>query len=105
MATMTVRSTYALDPETALTIRDLAAQWNTSQAEVIRRSVRIAAGRESLPAKPKMTAAQVIDHWRSLPASALPTREQLIEATAELRRLRHEGDELYSEKLDRFRQP
>ena len=103
MATMTVRSTYALDPETALTIRDLAAQWNASQAEVIRRSVRIAAGRVSLPAKPKMTAAQVIDHWRNNPPPrTLEETERLI---AEARAIRHEGDELYSEKLDRFRQP
>jgi hypothetical protein len=103
MATMTVRSTYALDPETALTIRELATQWNASQAEVIRRSVRIAAGREDVPVKPKMTAAQIIDHWRNNPPPR--TAEQSDRLVAEMDAIRHEGDELYSEKLDRFLKP
>lgn len=53
MAMMTVRRACALDPEAAKTVRDLAARWNASQAEVIR----------------------------------------------------HDGDERYSETLDRFRKP
>lgn len=39
MAIMTHRTTFALDEPTVSRIRTLAAQWNVSQAEVIRRVV------------------------------------------------------------------
>ncbi len=39
MATMTHRTTFALDEGTVTRIRRLAAQWQVSQAEVIRRVV------------------------------------------------------------------
>jgi predicted transcriptional regulator len=39
MATMTHRTTFALDEGTAQRLRRLAARWNVSQAEVVRRSV------------------------------------------------------------------
>lgn len=39
MAIMTHRTTFALDESTVARIRALAAQWNVSQAEVIRRVV------------------------------------------------------------------
>lgn len=39
MATMTHRTTFALDDVTVTRIRRLAAQWQVSQAEVIRRVV------------------------------------------------------------------
>jgi hypothetical protein len=39
MATMTHRRTFALDESTTTRIRRLAALWNVSQTEVIRRAV------------------------------------------------------------------
>lgn len=84
MATMSVRSTYALDPETAGLIRRLAATWEVSQAEVIRRSVRIAAAsREAADPSP----AEVLAHYRShpIPRSRAET-EQLIATLREARR-------------------
>jgi predicted transcriptional regulator len=39
MATMTHRTTFALDQETARRLKRLAARWKVSQAEVVRRSV------------------------------------------------------------------
>lgn len=39
MQQMTHRTTFALDEETAKRIKRLAARWNVSQAEVVRRSV------------------------------------------------------------------
>lgn len=39
MPTMTHRTTFALDEPTAQRLRRLAARWNVSQAEVVRRSV------------------------------------------------------------------
>lgn len=44
MATMTHRCTYALDETTTARIRRLAALWEVSQAEVIRRAVATAEG-------------------------------------------------------------
>ena len=42
MATMTHRTTFALDETTAQSIRNLAALWKVSQAEVVRRAVLLA---------------------------------------------------------------
>ena len=42
MATMTHRTTFALDETTAQRIRNLAALWEVSQAEVVRRAVLLA---------------------------------------------------------------
>jgi hypothetical protein len=39
MATMTVRTTFALDVATENSIQRLAKLWNTSKADVVRRSV------------------------------------------------------------------
>ena len=53
MATMIHRSTFALDDTTAKRIRSLAALWQVSQAEVIRRAVARA---ETLAPKPDPVA-------------------------------------------------
>ena len=39
MATMTHRTSFALDERTSQRIKRLATRWNVSQAEVVRRSV------------------------------------------------------------------
>jgi hypothetical protein len=51
MATMTHRTSFALDAGTAQRIKRLATRWNVSQAEVVRRSVERAeeAGAGSKP--------------------------------------------------------
>lgn len=101
MATMTVRSTYALDPPTALSIRQLAAQWGTSQAEVIRRSV--AAAKEKAAAEqsviPYMTPAQVVEYYRSRPPERTDAEYDAI--IAEMRRERHLASEEREEKQER----
>ncbi|WP_295429324.1 hypothetical protein [uncultured Thiodictyon sp.] len=87
MGTMSVRSTYALDTETAQLIRQLAAIWGVSQAEVIRRSVRIAVAAKE-PAAP--TPAEVVEHYRT---HAIPRdREETERLIAELRAQRQEDD-------------
>ena len=64
MAQMSIRSTYALDEQTAQRIRHLARVWGVSQAEVIRRSVEYAAAqqREAVP-----SPAEVIAHYQRQP--------------------------------------
>jgi hypothetical protein len=42
MATMTHRTTFALDESTMVRIKNLAALWKVSQAEVVRRAVSFA---------------------------------------------------------------
>lgn len=55
MATTTVKSTYALDVETARTLEDMARRWGVSKSEALRRAIR-AAGRGSAPGAPKALA-------------------------------------------------
>jgi predicted transcriptional regulator len=45
MATMTIRATYALDPQTVRTLDHLAREWNVSKSEALRRAIRAAGGR------------------------------------------------------------
>jgi hypothetical protein len=87
MATMSVRSTYAFDAETVRLLRELAGYWGVSQAEAIRRSVRIAAGTRAAQTP---TPAEVLEHYRSQPAPRSPEEtERLI---ADMRAQRQEDD-------------
>lgn len=43
MAKMTIRSTFALDPETVSALDHLAERWDVSKSEVVRRIVQTAA--------------------------------------------------------------
>ena len=47
MATMTIKSTYSLDPATVRAIESLARRLRVSKSEVLRRAVRLAAGRDT----------------------------------------------------------
>lgn len=87
MARMIVRSTYALDEQTARRIKRLARAWGVSQSEVIRRSVELAATQQTAAA---LSPAEVVAHYASqpLPRTAAQT-QRLIES---LRALRHEDD-------------
>jgi hypothetical protein len=83
---MTIRATYALDGETDQRIKRLAKQWEVSQAEVIRRSVRAAAeGNEQA-----LTPRDVVQRYAqgALPRSKARTRD----VVRSLRSWRHEDD-------------
>jgi hypothetical protein len=86
MGRMTVRATYALDSETDHRIKRLAKQWDVSQAEVIRRSVRAAAESN----EPALTPRDVVQRYAqgALPRSKTRTRE----VVRSLRTWRHEDD-------------
>lgn len=88
MAKMTIRATYALDKQTDDCIRQLAADWNVSQAEVIRRSVRRTAQAQKQNAP---TPAEVVARYRGgpLPRSAAVTRQW----AADNRSQRHADDD------------
>lgn len=87
MASMSVRSAYALDTQTAQNIKRLARSWGVSQAEVIRRSVRLAAGRE---AEPKLSPADVVAHYVDQPSPR--DRAETQRLIKSMRTLRHEDD-------------
>lgn len=78
---------YALDPQTAQSIKRLARSWGVSQSEVIRRCVQLAAERE---ATSKLSPADVVAHYtdQPLPRDRAET-QRLIKS---MRRLRHEDD-------------
>lgn len=86
MGRMTIRATYALDSETDHRIRRLAKQWDVSQAEVIRRSVRAAVERNEQILSPR----EVVQRYAQggLPRSKTRTRE----VVRSLRAWRHEDD-------------
>lgn len=88
MARMSIRATYALDEETDRRIRHLARAWQVSQAEVIRRSVQVAAERSGQTLTPAEVVARYAE--RALPRNKQETRQ----AIRSLRALRHADDEL-----------
>lgn len=57
MARMTVRSTFALDPETVEALDRLAARWAVSKSEAIRRVINAAAKVEEMDASSDALAA------------------------------------------------
>ncbi len=87
MANMSIRATYALDSETAQHIKRLASTWDVSQAEVIRRSVRLAAEQE---ATPQLTPAEVIAHYANQPL--LRDKVEIQRLIDSMRKLRHKDD-------------
>ena len=53
---MTVKSTYALDVETARTLDEMARRWGVSKSEALRRAIR-AARRGPAPGTPEALSA------------------------------------------------
>ena len=57
MPKMTVRSTFALDPETAQALDRLADRWSVSKSEALRRAVNAAATVEDVDSANRARAA------------------------------------------------
>lgn len=98
MAVMSVRATYSLDAETTKTISALAKRWQTSQAEVVRRSVKLAAEQAAEPVP--MTPADVVSHYRQ--HGSPRTWAQTKQLIAAQRRERKDDD---AERLSRIVKP
>jgi hypothetical protein len=64
MARMTIRTTYALDPETVEALERMAGRWRVSKSEALRRAVRAAAASEPGPSTEAVRALE--DLQRSL---------------------------------------
>lgn len=57
MAKKTIRSTFALDPETVANLERLAAKWGASKSETLRRVIETAASVEEADAAADSVAA------------------------------------------------
>ena len=78
MARLSVKSTYSLDPTTVRTLERMAARWNVSKSEALRRAVRIAEERSG--DTPLLALDQL---QRSLGMTPARTREWLRATSAE----------------------
>ncbi len=96
MARMNVRTTFALDEETSRGIKELAAGWGVSQAEAVRRAVRLVKERD-LAAMPK-TPLAVLKELRARPIRSATETMHLVR---QLRKERRAEDEARGEKISR----
>ena len=82
MARTAIKSTYALDVETVRKLDQLAARWQVSKSEVLRRAIK-SAGSEDFrpPLKP-------LEAFRKLQQSLKLTNPQIEKWTREVRRER-----------------
>ena len=82
MATMTIRSTYALDIETVRKLERLARQWGVSKSEALRRSIQSAVAANADEVTEKLRA---LDEYQ---ASMSLSKKQLQEWQKEARMMR-----------------
>ncbi len=75
MAKMIARATFALDEETMGDIKSLAGSLGVSQAEIVRRSVKLMMKHSE---KPIVTAADVIEFYRANPPTRTDEEYQTI---------------------------
>ena len=79
MATMTIKSTYALDIETARTLEEMARRWGVSKSEALRRAIRVA--RRSPAGAPKaLTALDALQRSLSLNTQTAARWEKRVRA-------------------------
>ena len=90
MATMTVKSTYALDIETARTLEDMARRWGVSKSEALRRAIR-AAKRGPAGAPKALTALDALQRLLSLKTQTAARRERQVRAERRATSVRRES--------------
>lgn len=73
MAIMTVRSTYALDPETVRRLDGVARKWGVSKSEALRRAIRAAAHDAAEPAAERLKALDQLQKAMGLTARSANT--------------------------------
>ena len=90
MATMTVKSTYALDIETGRTLEDMARRWGVSKSEALRRAIR-AAKRGPAGAPKALTALDALQRLLSLKTQTAARRERQVRAERRATSIRRES--------------
>lgn len=88
---MTVKSTYALDVETARALEDMARRWGVSKSEALRRAIR-AARRGPAPGTPKaLTALDALQRSLSLETRTAARWERRVRAERRAASIRRES--------------
>jgi hypothetical protein len=91
MATMTVKSTYALDVETARALEEMARRWGVSKSEALRRAIR-AARRGPAPGAPEaLTALDALQRSLGLDTPAAVRWEKRARAARRAASIRRES--------------
>jgi predicted transcriptional regulator len=83
MASISIKSTYSLDPDTVRTLDEIARRWKVSKSEVLRRAIRAVADRAPEQSHDALQALD--DLQKSLGTTAATTRAWIQAARAERR--------------------
>jgi hypothetical protein len=83
MASLSIKSTYSLDPDTVRTLHEIARRWKVSKSEALRRAIRAVADR--LPEQSHDALQALDDLQSSLGATATTTKAWMQAARAERR--------------------
>lgn len=73
MAIMTIRSTYALDPETVRRLDDVARRWGVSKSEALRRAIRAASDQRDVSGQDRLAALSELQKSLDLTPKAAKT--------------------------------
>lgn len=76
MASTTVKSTYALDVETARALEDMARAWGVSKSEALRRAIRAARGAPARGVPKALAALDALQESLELEGPALARWEK-----------------------------
>ncbi len=90
MATTTIKSTYSLDVESVRALETLAARWNVSKSEVLRRAIRAAWREQAMSADGPMEALTQLQ--KDVQAAGVDLDQWVGEARAERRAWTIAGD-------------
>ena len=83
MGSLSIKSTYALDPDTVRTLDNIARRWKVSKSEALRRAIRAVAG--SVPEQGHDALQALDDLQNALGVTATTTRAWVQAARAERR--------------------
>ncbi len=83
MASISIKSTYALDPDTVRTLDEIARRWKVSKTEALRRAIRAVAGGVS---EQGHDAIRALDQLQESLAATAPTTKAWVQAARAERR-------------------
>lgn len=99
MASITRKFTYSFDTDTAGRVEELAAHWEVSRTEAVRRAIRAASEREKPRNKEALEELRRL--WAQPPAH---TEEEIEDWLREVRLMREASTRHMLEKIERARE-
>jgi hypothetical protein len=91
MARITIRTTYALDPETVEALARMAGRWGVSKSEALRRAIRAAAAADPGPAAEAVRALEELQRSLALTRRRADTWARRARAERRSASARREG--------------